>query len=104
MVFGTDAAIAKNSWHVFADDKSFFPPYDLTPVVSEDVLDELPEIEDILNELVASFPGGGMEATPSIVSEGQQVWQELNAEVDIDKMLEDEVAEEYLTSKGLIGQ
>ena len=104
MVFGTDAAIAKNGWHVFADDMSFFPPYDLTPYVNEDVLDEFPELEDILNELVASFPGGGMDASPSIVTAGQKVWQELNAKVDIDKMLEDEVAEEYLISEGLIGQ
>jgi len=102
MVFGTDAAIAKNGWHVYADDQSFFPPYDLTPYVGEDVLDENPEIEDILNELVATFPGGGESATAQIVSAGQQVWQELNAKVDIDKMEPDEVAHEYLVEHGLI--
>lgn len=102
MVFGTDAAIAKNGWHVYADDQSFFPPYDLTPYVGEDVLDAYPEIEDILNELVATFPGGGEAATPQIVSAGQQVWQELNAKVDIDKMEPDEVAHEYLVAHGLI--
>jgi len=56
MVFGTDAAIAKNGWHVFADDQSFFPPYDLVPYVRTEVLDEYPEIEEIINELVGTFP------------------------------------------------
>ncbi|MDY6893169.1 MAG: glycine betaine ABC transporter substrate-binding protein [Chloroflexota bacterium] len=102
MVFGTDAAIAKNGWHVFADDQSFFPPYDLTPYVREEVINQHPEIEDILNELVATFPGGGEAATSQIVTAGQQVWQELNAKVDIDKMEPDEVAHEYLVEKGLI--
>jgi osmoprotectant transport system substrate-binding protein len=103
MVFGTDAAIAKNGWHVFGDDKSFFPPYDLTPYVRQDVLDKYPEIADILNELVATFPGGGQPATTEIVSECQQVWQDLNAKVDIDKLEPNEVADQYLVDKGLIG-
>ena len=49
MVFGTDATIAKHGWHVYADDQSFFPPYDLTPYVREEVLNKYPEIADILN-------------------------------------------------------
>ena len=102
MVFGTDAAIAKNGWHVYADDKSFFPPYDLTPYVRAEVLSTYSEIEGILNELVATFPGGGATATPEIVSEGQKAWQELNAEVDLDKLEPDEVAHAYLIAHGLI--
>jgi len=102
MVFGTDPVIAKYGWHIFQDDKAFFPPYDLTPYVRHEVLDKYPEIEDILNDLVATFPGGGEEATPAIVSEGQKAWQELNARVDIDKLEPDEAAEEYLQANGLI--
>jgi len=103
MVFGTDAAIAKYGWLVYADDKSFFPPYDLTPYVRADVLEKHPEIADILNELVATFPGGGVfPATPEIVAAGQRAWQELNAKVDIEKMEPDEVAHEYLVEHGLI--
>jgi len=102
MVFGTDAAIAKHDWHVYADDKSFFPPYDLTPYVRKEVLAKYPEIEGILNELIATFPGGGQSATAEIVSEGQEVWQELNAKVDIEKMEPDEVAHDYLVEQGLI--
>ncbi len=102
MVFGTDAKIAEHGWHVYADDKSFFPPYDLTPYVREEVLSTYPEIEGILNDLVATFPGGGAAATPEIVTEGQKAWQELNAKVDIDKMEPEEVAHEYLIAHGLI--
>jgi len=102
MVFGTDAAIAEHGWHVYLDDKAFFPPYDLTPYVRQEVLDEYPEIANILNELVATFPGGGGPATPEIVAEGQKVWQELNAKVSIDGMEPDEVAREYLIEHGLV--
>jgi osmoprotectant transport system substrate-binding protein len=102
MAFGTDAIIAKYSWHAYMDDKAFWPPYDLVPYVRKAVLDKYPEIADILNELVATFPGGGKTATPAIVAQGQKVWQALNARVDIDKMEPDEVAREYLIEQGLI--
>jgi len=102
MVFGTDAIIAKHGWHVYLDDQAFFPPYDLTPYVRAEVLDKYPEIADILNELVATFPGGGELAVPEIVAKGQTVWQALNAKVDINKMEPDEVAHEYLIKNGLL--
>ena len=102
MVFGTDASIAKYAWHVYSDDKSFFPPYDLTPYVRKDALDKYPEIADIINKLAATFPGGGKPATPEIVAESQKTWQDLNAAVDIEKMEPSEVAYKYLRDHGLI--
>ncbi len=102
MVFGTDAEVAENGWHVYLDDKDFFPPYDLTPYVRKEVLDKYPEIKGILNELVATFPGGGGEATPEIVAESQKVWQELNRKVKIDGKKVDKVAHDYLVEHGLI--
>jgi osmoprotectant transport system substrate-binding protein len=96
MVFGTDASIVKYGWHVYSDDKSFFPPYDLTPYVRKDTLVKHPEIAAILNKLVAAFPGGGSPATPEIVAECRKVWQKLNTEVDIEKMEPREVAHKYL--------
>ncbi|MFW6190602.1 MAG: glycine betaine ABC transporter substrate-binding protein [Candidatus Bipolaricaulota bacterium] len=102
MVFATDSAIAENDWVVLRDDKLFYPPYDLTPVVREDVLEEYPEIEDILNELVASFPGGGEQWSPERMSESQRIWSELNGKVDVEKMDDDEAAEEYLLEHDLI--
>jgi len=102
LVFGTDAIIARYGWHVYLDDQAFFPPYDFTPYVRAEVLDKYPEIADILNELVATFPGGGELAAPEIVAEGQTVWQALNANVDINGMEPAEVAREYLVNNGLI--
>jgi osmoprotectant transport system substrate-binding protein len=102
MVFGTDASIAKYGWHICHDDKSFFPPYDLTPYVREEILMEYREIAHILNELVYTFPGGGKPATPDMVAACQRVWQNLNARVDIDKMEPSEVARDYLIEHSLI--
>lgn len=102
MVFGTDASIAKYGWHIYFDDKSFFPPYDLTPYVKKDVLKKYPEIADILNGLVHTFPGGGKPAAPDVVAECRRVWQNLNARVDIDKMEPSEVAHVYLVDFGLV--
>jgi len=102
MVFGTDPVIARYGWHVYLDDQAFFPPYDLTPYIRAEVLGKYPEIADILNELVATFPGGGELAAPEVVAEGQTVWQALNAKVDINKMEPDEVAHEYLVKYGLV--
>jgi osmoprotectant transport system substrate-binding protein len=102
MVFRTDAAIAEYGWHVYMDDRAFFPPYDLTPYIRQEVLDKYPEIVDILNELVATFPGGGGPATPEIVAECQKVWRELNAKVDIEEMEPDKVAREFLVEHGLL--
>ena len=102
MVFGTDASIAKHGWHVYSDDRSFFPPYDLTPYVRKDILSKYPEIGDILNKMVATFPGGGKPATPEIVAECRKVWQVLNEKVDVERMEPQEVALEYLVAHGLV--
>ena len=102
MVFGTDSVMAELGWHVYQDDLSFFPPYDMTPSVRAEVADAHPEIVTILNELVATFPGGGESATPAIVGECQAVWQDLNHKVDFEGMFPDEVAHEYLVDQGLI--
>jgi len=102
MVFGTDADIAEHGWHVYMDDQAYFPPYDITPSVRAEVLDKYPEIEDILNELVATFPGGGESATPEIVAQCQKVWQGLVAKVDIDMIEPEDVAHDYLVANGLI--
>ncbi|MFO7801417.1 MAG: glycine betaine ABC transporter substrate-binding protein [Desulfovermiculus sp.] len=102
MVFGTDAAIAENNWVVLKDDKSFFPPYDLAPCIRNEVLEDYPEVKDIILELVSSFPGGDKSANPDLVAEAQSVWQELNAKVDNDQMQPREVAHEYLVEHDLI--
>ena len=103
MAFGTDAIISEHGWYVYQDNLAFWPPYDLVPYVSTEILDKYPEIEDIINKLVATFPGGGQDATPALIGEGQKVWQELNAMVGVD-MEPDEVARQYLIDHNLISE
>jgi osmoprotectant transport system substrate-binding protein len=88
--------------HECDDDKAFFPPYDLTPYVRDEVLAKNPEIADILNELVATFPGEGEAATLDITAKCQKVWQQLNSKAAIDNMDAKEVAHAYLVKHGLI--
>ena len=102
MVSGTDPAIYENKWYVYADHKDFFPPYDLTPYVRREIIDKYSEIPGILNELVGTFPGGGVRATPEIVAECRRVWQKLNLKVDVEEMEPAEVAHEYLVEHGLV--
>ncbi len=94
MVFGTDPAVVKYNWVVLQDDKNFWPPYDLCPYVRKEVLDANPELEGILNELVAAFPGDPAGARAEMT--------QLNAKVDIDLMEPEEAAEEWLKDNGLI--
>ena len=104
MVFATDSSIAEHDWVVLQDNKRFYPPYDLTPVVRGKTLDKYPEVEEILNELVATFPGGGEDWTPEYMTKSQKAWSALNGLVDIEKMDADEAAHEYLVEHGLIGE
>lgn len=101
-VFATDSWMAELGWHVYQDDLSFFPPYDITPSVRAEVLEALPEIADILNELAATFPGGGQPATPALVGQAQAIWQELNHMVDFENQWPDEVALWWLQENDLI--
>lgn len=69
---------------VLVDDKQMWPPYYLAPVVRNDVLEENPEIADILNKVSVALD------TEIITS--------LNAKVDVDKQEYEEVAKEFWAS------
>jgi osmoprotectant transport system substrate-binding protein len=94
MVFGTDPAVVKYNWVVLQDDKNFWPPYDLAPIVRAETLAANPGLEDALNELIAAFPEDPAEARAEMTA--------LNAKVDIDLMEPEEAAQEWLQAKGLI--
>jgi len=94
MVFGTDPAVVKYNWVVLQDDKNFWPPYDLAPIVRAETLAANPGLEDVLNELIAAFPQDPTAARAAMTA--------LNAKVDIDGMEPEEVAKEWLIEKGLI--
>ena len=69
---------------VLEDDKHFWPPYNLVPVVRQDVLDANPEIADIINKVDATLD------TQTVI--------ELNAKVDIDGEDYAQVAKDYYDS------
>jgi osmoprotectant transport system substrate-binding protein len=94
MVFGTDPIVQKNNWVVLQDDKSFFPPYDLCPVIREEVAKKYPEVVQLLNKLVSVFPTDRVEARAAMTA--------LNYKVDISKMDPADAAREFLAEEGLI--
>ena len=66
------------------DDKQVWPPYNLAPVVRDNILDAYPDIADILNNISAKID------TATIT--------ELNARVDVDKEEYEDVAASFYDS------
>lgn len=90
LAFGTDGQISGYDLVILEDDLGLWPPYNVAPVVRQDVLDAFPEITDAFNAVTASLT--------------DEVLSSLNWLVDGDERQEPEaVAEEYLTSGGFIG-
>jgi osmoprotectant transport system substrate-binding protein len=89
IVFTTDPQIKREGEVLLEDDKGMFPPYNPTLVVRNDVL---------------SKAGPDLEKTVDLVSKGltDEVMQELNARVDLDKKTPDVVAGEYLEEAGYL--
>lgn len=88
VAFGTDGEIAANDLVVLEDDKGLFPPYQVAPVVREDVLDANPRIAEVLNAL-----------QPKLTDE---VMQQLNFEVSGNQREPADVAREFLENEGLL--
>lgn len=88
LVFATDGRIPAFDFVVLKDDKDFFPAYALTPVVRAEVLEQYPELEEILNALSAKLDDLTMA--------------KLNAKVDVDKVTIRDAANEFLTAENLL--
>ncbi|MEJ2305402.1 MAG: glycine betaine ABC transporter substrate-binding protein [Anaerolineales bacterium] len=86
--FGTDGQISAYNLVVLDDDKNFWPPYPVAPVVRQDTLEADPGIADALNKLAPLLDGPTMSA--------------LNWEVAGNSREADEVAREFLVQNGLI--
>jgi osmoprotectant transport system substrate-binding protein len=89
IVFTTDPQIKREGFVLLEDDQGMFPPYNSTFVVRDDTLEEAgPDLEQVVGQ----------------VEEGltNEVMQELNARVDLDKKTPEQVATEYLQESGLI--
>lgn len=68
--YTTEGRLTEAQFTLLEDDKQVWPPYNLAPVVRDEVLDAHPEIAEILNKVSAAF------TTENITA--------LNAQVDID--------------------
>lgn len=83
--YTTDGQLVnEDEFLVLEDDQNFWPPYNLVPVLRQEVLEENPEIEELINDINADL------TTEMVI--------ELNAEVDIEGREYQEVAEEYYSS------
>jgi osmoprotectant transport system substrate-binding protein len=87
-VFQTDGRIANLDLELIEDDKSFFPIYNPALNVSKQTLEENPQIEKLFAPISKKL------TTKEL--------QELNAKVDVEGQLEDQVAEEWLSKNGFI--
>ena len=89
VVFGTDGQIATEKLVVLEDDKKFLPPYNVSLVTRN-----------------ATIEASGEDYTTTVekVQEGltDEVMQELNSRVDLDKEKPEDVAKAYLTEAGYI--
>lgn len=53
--YSTDGRIPTYNLKVLEDDKKFFPPYDASPLATDKILKEHPEIKTTLNKLVGTI-------------------------------------------------
>jgi osmoprotectant transport system substrate-binding protein len=88
IVFTTDPQNKREGFVLLEDDKGMFPPYNSTLVVRNDVLEKA---------------GPDFAKTVEMVNKGltDEVMQELNARVDLDKSTPEDVAGQYLEESGL---
>jgi len=86
----TDGQIASQDLAVMEDEKSIWPFYYPAPVVRSEVLEENPEMEQVLNDVSASLD--------------LETMQQLNSAVDIEQQEPEEVARGHLEEAGLLQQ
>lgn len=85
----TDGRIPALGFVPLIDDRGFFPPYFGAPVVRQDLLEESPEVAEILNQLAGTIDDATMA--------------DLNFQVDDGGMNHIDVARGYLEENGIIG-
>lgn len=88
MVYGTDGGIAPSGLVVMADDKGAQPVYEPAPIVRQAVLEEYPQIEEIL--------------APVFESLTLEVLQDLNGRVQVGGEPAEAVAQAYLTENSFL--
>lgn len=82
LAYSSDGRIKEFDLKVLEDDRQFFPPYDASPVITNETLEKYPEIIDIMDRL------SGQITTETM--------QELNYNADVKLMNPREVAKQFL--------
>ncbi|MCG7409968.1 osmoprotectant ABC transporter substrate-binding protein [Paenibacillus sp. ACRRX] len=90
VAYSTDSRLKAYNLITLEDDKQFFPPYDASPVMREDALQQHPEAAKAIEVLIGSIDVNTMI--------------NLNYQVDMEKKSEREVALQYLQDKGLLSK
>ncbi|HZJ06297.1 MAG TPA: ABC transporter substrate-binding protein [Nocardioidaceae bacterium] len=85
----SDGSLESLDLVVLEDDKDWQNAENLTPVVNSDFLADNPEVEEALNKLSDAL------TTEDLMS--------LNAQVDVERLLAEDVATDYLENEGLLG-
>lgn len=88
LIYTTDGRVKGFDLKVLEDDKHFFPSYNVTPVVRQDVLASHPGLDTALNQLSAQIT--------------DEAITELNKRVDIDHQSPETVARDFLKSKNML--
>ena len=88
VIYTTDGRVKGFNMKVLEDDKHFFPSYNVTPVVRQDVLASHPGLDTALNQLSAQIT--------------DEAITELNKRVDIDHQSPETVARDFLKSKNML--
>jgi osmoprotectant transport system substrate-binding protein len=89
-VFTTDGRIQALHLTVLKDDKSFFPNYNVAPVLQTSVLAKYPQLKKLFAMI-----------TPLLTDD---VMRGLNAKVDVDGQQPGDVALDWMVSKGLVNR
>ncbi len=88
-VFTTDGNLATGQYTTLDDDKNLFPPYNVTLSVRDEIAEAMgPEGAEIVEQVQAPLT--------------EEVMQELNSRVAVDKQEPEQVAADYLTQFGFV--
>lgn len=87
---GTDGEISAYNLVLLEDDRNLFPPYQVAPVVRQEVLDQHPQIREALNALSSKLTNETM--------------QRLNYQVSGEQQEPAAVAKAFLIQEGMISQ
>jgi osmoprotectant transport system substrate-binding protein len=90
VAFSTDGEIGGLDLALLEDDKQFYPPYQVAPVVRQSTLEANPQIAEILNALAPKLADAKTMANLNYAVDGP------------DKKEPAEVAKQFLTEQGLI--